>query len=935
MNPSLVLTQILLKVRRRFLWIHSAAGLAWGIAIAAVVVLLGVWLDLIFEFSPLARIAAAVVALVTAIAAFGWLISRAAGRSRLQRLAGSLDALSGATGQIKSGLDLALTPVHNPTKDAALTRGLAEVAIARAGELARRVSQGQAVSTRPITRSWSALAGIGVVMGAFVVLLPRMSSTEWLRFIDPFGDHPPYSAIQFTVTPAGARVVYGNGLDVDVATQGGAVEQAELVLVHPSIGTGERVEVLPMFPVPGGGWRATLTDIREPLSYFVRARRARSPRYDVTLVTVPRIESVDFRIVAPAYTRTPVYEGGLPREGLTGLKGTQVEVRAHSNRPLHGGSLTLVDSSGRRTQPLASSNSADQTAIGQFTIDRSCRLEVRVTDIDGETSTDCATASVTLLSDEKPFVRLLEPRQMSLAVPDAVLPVVIAAEDDFGVARCDLYRSLNGSPYSPMGVNVPAPPSKQVYETVMFPFSTYGLSPGDEVKVFARAADNDPAVADGKGSESAVAVIRIISQADLERLQQSRDGLTMLLSKYQEAQRRMESLQDEIEQLQKKIAEQPSNRPLDEQLRKQMEQLNQRFAEESEALRKLADRALPYDLDKELSPRLRKLADELERLSKNSKLGGSQGMSAAEAKKQLEAAARALKENRDKLDREVMAPVQFVAAIVPLMQDSSRFIELYNHQRDLADRLSSLKDKDRANDPAVKNRMRDLEEEQRGLQKELEQLLDDIEEHVSRLPDDPNLQTLRETALKFASDVRASAAGEAMSAAATALAEFSGRTAHTEAKRAADILEKFISRCNGMGQGCKNCVPKFSPSLGQCMSQTCQQLMPKFGQGGGGFGAGPGGGYSAHHGGSLDNVGLYGMLPTLSSSETKSGNGSDRHAAGMLRDKGRGGTNDPREAFHVPSTGKQRATTEAAVPPAYRQRASRYFQRIADEVGNR
>jgi peptidoglycan hydrolase CwlO-like protein len=935
MNPSLILTKILLEVRRRFLWIHSAAGLAWGVATAAIVVLLGVWLDLIFEFTPFARIAATVFASVAALAAFGWLIGRAARRSRLPRLAGSLDTLSGATGQIQSGLDLALIPVRNPTKDEPLTRGLAELAITRAGELARRVSKSQAVSTRPISRSCSALAGVGVVMGALVLLLPRMSATEWLRFIDPFGDHPPYSAIQFTVTPAGARVVYGKGLDVDVATQGGAVDQVELVLVHPIASTDRREEVLPMFPVPGGGWRASLTDITEPLSYFARARRARSPRYDVTLVTVPLIESVDFRIVAPAYTRTPIYEGGLPRTGISGLRGTVVEVRAHSNRPLQGGLLTLVDSTGRKTQPLAAANSADQSATGQFTIDRSCRLEVRVTDVDGETSTDCTTASVTLISDERPFVRLMEPRQMSLAVPDAVVPVVIAAEDDFGIARSELYRSLNGSPFSPMNVRVPAPPAKQVYETVLFPFSTYGLSPGDEVKVFARAADNDPAAAGGKGSESSVSVIRIISQADLDRLQRSRDGLTMLLSKYQEAQRRMESLQDEIEQLQKKVAEQPADKPLDEQLRKQMEELNKRFAEESEALRKLADRALPYDLDKQLSPRLRKLADELAHLSKTSKLGGPKGLSAAEAKKQLEAALKAIKQNRGQLDQDVMAPVQFVAAIVPLMKDSSRFIELYQHQRDLADRLSSFKDKDRADDPALKARMRDLEEEQRGLQKELESLLDDIEEHASRLPDDPSVKALRETAQKFAADLRASAAGEAMSAAATALGEYSGRTAHTEAKRAADILEKFIHRCNGMGQGCKNCLPKFSPTLGECMSQTCQQLMAgmNFGQGNG-FGFGAGGGYSARQG-SLDNVGLYGTLPTFSSSEAKAGSGSDRHALGMMRDRGKDRMADPRDAFHVPSAGKQRASTETAVPPAYRQRASRYFQRIADEVGDR
>jgi hypothetical protein len=936
MNSSLILTNVLRRLRRRFLWIHSAAGFAWGVGIAAAVVLLGVWLDLIFEFSPGARIAVTVVSLLAAVVAFGWLIIRALDRARPNRLAGSLDALAGAGGQIQSGLDLATRQDGPTTGDRFLTRGLAEMAVTRAGELAQRVSTRKAVSARPIGPSYGSLAGIGVVTAALAVVSPRMSATEWLRFADPFGDHPPYSPIEFTVTPPGARVVYGKGFDIDAQARGGAVESVDLVLVHPSGTTAEREEVLPMFPVPGGGWRASITDVTEPLGYYVRARRARSPRYAVRLVTVPQIESVDLRIIAPAYTRTPVYEGGIPRTGVTGIKGTVVEVRAHSNRPLHGGQLTLFDSDGRKSHPLAAEGES-QTATGQFTLERSGRLEARVTDVDGEMSSDSITASITLLPDERPFVRLMEPHALSLAVPDAIVPVVVSAEDDFGVAHCELYRSLNGSPFLPTDVRVSQPPPKQVYETVLFPFSTYGLSPGDEIKVFARAADNDPAFAGGKGSESTVAMIRIISQADLDRMQRSRDGLTMLMSKYQEAERRMESLQNDVEELQKKIAAQPGDKPLNKELQKQMEELTKRLSEESESLRKLADRALPYDLDKELSPRLRKLADELQRLSKAST--GGQKLSAADAKKQLEAALKAIKQNRSQLERDVMAPVRFVAAIVPLMQDSAHFVALYEHQRDLAERLSSFKDKERTDDPAIKGRMRDLEEEQRGLQKELETLLNDIEEHANRLPKDPYVEQLRKTAEKFVADVRDSGAGDAMSAATTALAELSGATAHTEAKKAADILEKFIGRCNGMGKACKNCLPKFAPSLGQCMGQTCDQLLAdmKLGQGpngGGGFGMGAGGGYSARQS-TLQNVGLYGTLPTLDSSSSKSGKSDDGNAFGVAGDRGRGSKADPRAAFQVPDSAKHRSSAELTVPPAYRQRASRYFQRIADEVGNR
>src|SRR5690606_10168432 len=132
----------------------------------------------------------------------------------------------------------------------------------------------------------------------------------------PNGDHPPYSAVTFTVAPGDAEVIYGQGFDVRVTADKPLSADVELVLVprdaqtengggKPTDGTGLAVrrssaipseQVLPMFPEPGGGWRATVANVTRPATYFVRSHRARSHRHAVEVILVPRFEEVRFRV---------------------------------------------------------------------------------------------------------------------------------------------------------------------------------------------------------------------------------------------------------------------------------------------------------------------------------------------------------------------------------------------------------------------------------------------------------------------------------------------------------------------------------------------------------------------------------------------------------------------------------------------------------------
>ena len=191
-----------------------------------------------------------------------------------------------------------------------------------------------------------------------------------------------------------------------------------------------------------------------------------------------------------------------------------------------------------------------QEVAGQFEIKTSGKLELRVTDIENQESRDSFNTSITRLTDERPFIRILQPREASLATPTANLPVELSAEDDYGISRVQLFRSLNDSRPLPMDVRSPPKPPRRLADKVFLPLSRYGLEPGDEIKLFARVEDNDPAGA--KGTESTVVSVRIISQEEFERMVRVRQGLQVLMSKYNQARRRLESTAGEMDGLRKK-----------------------------------------------------------------------------------------------------------------------------------------------------------------------------------------------------------------------------------------------------------------------------------------------------------------------------------------------------------------------------------------------
>jgi hypothetical protein len=322
------------------------------------------------------------------------------------------------------------------------------------------------------------------------------------------------------------------------------------------------------------------------------------------------------------------------------------------------------------------------------------------------------------------------------------------------------------------------------------------------------------------------------------------------------------------------------------------------------------------------------MADELEQLERERELINEK------LARKLDEMGRRLASARRLYNEMAAEPIAFLEAAFPLIADQERFVMLVLWQQDLAERLSSLRGHDKEDDPALRARMRDLEEEQRQIRDALARLLDDVQEHIDKLPEKPELKELRETAQEFVGKVRKSGASEAMAAAEAALAEFAGTRGYEKAKEAADILAKFLGECQGCkGGACNGMRLVFRPKLCKSMDDTLGQLLAGLGMGNG-MGTGNGmGGQGIGMGGGMGGVGLFGGLPEMMGLE-KSGQGRANNVGGAAGYRAApGGENSDERAGDNGAAGQAGGAGEGAAPARYRRQVGQYFQRIAEETG--
>ncbi|MFO8007557.1 MAG: DUF4175 family protein [Candidatus Brocadiia bacterium] len=905
---------------RRVRSLALMAALLWAGAVALGALLAVAYVDLLVALPPVARLLGVAGAGMLGIFALCWTVLTARGRARAASMARQVDRVAETGGQVTAALDL--TELSYGTSD--LTLALAGMALEQARRIVYPIPEERIAPLRQVGRAGGALAGVALLILTVGALANRAFDTELARLFDPWGDHPRYSRHVFEVEPGDTEVVYADSLTIRARIGGPPAEHVGLVVASAD---GTR-ETLPLFGERGQSWRVQLTDVTDPLTYWVTTRDGRSRRYSVGVVYTPRIESLVVRVTPPDYTNLPPREGQMPEGGISGLSGTRVALTLRSNRPLSAAKLRLkLEDGSDRTldgEPLAED---PRTATARFTVRQKGQLELWAEDEQGRRSSTSVTAPIFVLEDHAPTVKITSPRQRSFSTPDVTLPVRVAADDDYGISALSLYRSLNGSRHLPENLMVPLPMERRLTRDTALPLLRYGLQPGDVICLFARVEDSAPS--GPKGSESAVTRITIISRELYERLMRTRREVAAFQQKYREAARRLEDLREKTRELGETVAagEEPD---ASKALREGLKELAQELSRAAEKTEQAAEQRR-YALDRDLSEPLKDLARRLRSVEQAARRGADSPDDAA-MREALARAARALEQSGGEYEQKVTQPLADFTRAFDLLEMQARFVELAERQGDLVERMAELRGRDLVREPRLVARMRDLRAEQEARAQELTAVLQGIRDRAMLLPESTEFDELRRSAQEFAEAVQQSRASEAMEEAAASLQQRRGTDALARAAEAAQVLESFIGRCSSQaGSSARRCKLAFGPKRSESAAQTARQMLQSLGlqaQLGGQIGLGSGtGGYSMRAA-TMDNVGIYGSQPWAAGA----GMDDEERPFGGVSAEAKGGQGGDPGVVTSPESLQYDAQMLGSIAPRRRAHVRAYLQRVADEL---
>ena len=698
------------------------------------------------------RLGLAVGALAAALATGGWsLYVGTVRRNSPEKTARLLESRDAALG---SKLINFLQLRRSLEGQSALTRQLGEQALS---DYSDRLA---GVDFRPLTRTPNlrrhrnrALIVLGVSALALAACYP-ISRLEFLRFADPFGDHPPFSLTRLEITePAeGATVVYNQSIVVKARSSGHQPDELYLSFYDPA--KPADVHTVPMFGKGDLGFLQEVGGVKSDLLVYAHTKSGHSvsARRRIVVGLTPQVDAAFVTIAPPAYTGIKPAEGPFKFKEVKALAGSEIRFRLRSNRPLAGGSID-VQTENAPAAPVALQPGAENEVGGGFTSAESGRLRFAVTDVAKNVSQQNLSANLVVTHDLPPEISIETPPDDSFVCEDFKVEARITAMDDYGLKTIRIHRALNDVFSAPRVVEF-SQITTSTTEKMEFDIKDLGVQPGDVISFFAEAVDTCP---DPHLSRSKTVHLMVISTEEYNNFIRERRDISdiqekysALLNEFHDLVDEQKAISDRIKDMQDKIAKgesDPKNlQPeLDKLLARQAE-LNQKLAAMADKMEHFVREKPAYDLETDLQQTLTQKAGEIrESLQQNNDALKRTAEKMAAAGNQLSPAGNAealqslqeqsdqqlakLDQTRQAAEEQIMPPLEDASQMNRIVSDMNKFKSLYEAQQAATEQAKTMQDKPDLAE-ADKLALKQLAGTERAVQDALKQLADDLREHA-------------------------------------------------------------------------------------------------------------------------------------------------------------------------------------------------------------
>ncbi len=701
--------------------------------------------------------------------------------------------------------------------------------------------------------------------------------TTLVRFLDPFGDHPPYSMTRLWIEEPGGEkntVLYGGSFMVKAAWSGHDPKELMLSAFDPL--DPAAVTTVPMMPQEPGVFAQQLENVRTDL--ILRAHTpgdwSTSQERRLNVVLTPQFDHAVIAIAPPEYTGLREKSAPFTFNGATALKGSKVTVTLGSNRPLKEGRVQLTTASGKPQDidlKVADAVKKPNEVSGSFVADASGRMVFGIKDVDGIPSNDAKASALTVTHDLPPTAAITQPPRDGFVVEGYAMSARVTASDDYGlksvrvhVLRFDEAQKPVARAYEKITLN----------DTVELPLTemfTQPLKAGDEISFFAEVIDTHPSPPHLTRTE--IRRLAVISKQDYNDFLRAEHTIADLEKKYDDLFEQFRELLEEQKKLADAAAEldkKPGDKEQREKQKQEQAKLNEKLKKAAEAMEKFVSDAPLYDVEQDFADMLKEQAEKV----RESVAQNEQDMKEGDAKKMADAA----KEHHERMagaqeqtEQQIEKAIADAAEMQEMMDNFNRFGELHEAQELLTQQTNAYRDKPRLDDndklamQSLGATQREIREELRDLQ---QKLASDAAKHAEKFPKaSGSCQSLADAIRELRMDNLAASATDKMM-------KGDGAGGYDGADRLRLAMASLIGQCNG-GKGESSDELDRQLSLSQCNKPGAtgkQMLMSrKFGKGRSmsGTGAGLGGMMSGNEVGGSESV--YGMESKLG--RVKSGPG--------------------------------------------------------------
>lgn len=787
--------------------VRSGELIGWCLAIALGAVFVALISDAFFAWPTAVRVLMNCVAAGAALAAIvliAWRLfgsrydARAIARLTEDRLARRDSLLINAV-EFRAGLE---------TGSEALRASVVRAADSAVSEL----SASAVTPASPAVRATLAGMAAMVLFGVAVLVAPRLFAAVLPRFLDPAGDHPPFTLLTFQprVTPEPLHRSKPATVSVEI-TGPERVEEATVVL-RPAGNLKATWDRLPMFRQSEMNFSAQVARVDADMEFHFDTPRGRSGWFELKVSQTPLVEGAKAKLTFPEYTGWSARNQRLDDRGVRGIRGTVCAIEARSNLPLTTGELRLFDAEGGeagRLIVLIPASDDSSVVRGEFTIERNGRFEIVLKSESGHES-DVLSGPVVALPDRPPQVTITSPVETLIAVEGWKVPVEIQASDDVGINRLRLFRGVNG--WSPTAATLPheTDAAGVAIAKTEFDLGALGAKAGDVIIYYASA--DERASGRPEAMDSPTHTIQVISEAEYQDFARQQYQLTELTEEFESFRKELDRLNEErqkaTEQLEELLKKQAAGEPLTDADREQMERLEKQirdFARETAELAKtLEERSSQmqlYDLEQNYTEELQRLAKDLEKQSENAEqvaelLKQQQTSSSQKLSEELKEAAEQLVKESGPFDAQAQEQMQKLSEDLQTLQKADTLNEQVERlqavtaqQRELANRMAELAGKtslsqdEQARADRFAKEQELLAQELDSLQKELQESADDAQE---------KLPQMAESARKLVETLDQLAVPQEQLSAAQQAREQQGDAAHQHAEAAARKLESLM-----------------------------------------------------------------------------------------------------------------------------------------------